>query len=79
MTNLYASDLDEFRGDISTDETRRQSPWTSNLQTVGIRYAGVAQQARKVLSPVDGCRTSNGGRSIYHCLRFDNTYQFLVH
>ncbi len=64
MTNLHASDLDEFRGDISTDETRRQSPWTSNLQTVGIRYAGVAQQARKVRSPVVGCRTSNGGRSI---------------
>ncbi len=64
MTNLHASDLDEFRGDISTDETGRQSPCTSNLQTVGNPYAGVAQQARKVRSPVVGSRTSNGGRSI---------------
>ncbi len=64
MTNLHASDLDEFRSDISTDETRRQRPWTSNLQTVGICYAGVAQQARKVRSPVVGSRTSNGDRSI---------------
>ncbi len=53
MTNLHASDLDEFRGD---NETRRQSPWTSNLQTVGIRYAGLAHQRGKceALSSVVG-------------------------
>jgi len=58
LCNQFTFDLDDFRSDSSADETERQRPRASNLQTVGncrnLQWSCTGG-GRKAGNPVVGC------------------------